>query len=66
MNGFEPFLGGPEAGVFLVEGGAGAVGEVAGRFGVAVVGPLLVVLGYAGFWWGLEEEEEEGDCGDGD
>lgn len=67
LDGFEPFVGGPEAVVFLGEGGARAVGVVAGGFWVwaVCVGASEVGEGYAGLW-GLEEEGEEGECGDGD
>lgn len=58
IDGFQPGVGGPEAVVFLVDGGDWAVSGIAGGFGMGFV--MRVGLGIdAGLWWGLEEEDEE-------
>lgn len=58
IDGFPPGVGGPETVVFLFDGGDWAVSGVAGGFGMGFV--VRVVFGIdAGFWWGLEEEDDE-------
>ena len=60
-----PEFGGPEALVLLVDGEDLARSGIAGGFGEFEMGFWRGIWGNAGLW-GLEEEEEEGERGNGD